>query len=1744
MAITQTGTNFIPSLACNSTPNTKDQRVTRSRCGQSVRHLRATSQIRRRLLNSSSLIAGLALGLTVAVPADRAWAQSTIPAVAGGSGGNNNTPASTGAGADGTQLGYTGGTGGSAGSTGGDGGNGATGSGQIAPDSGGAGGAAPGAAGSAGQTFLVGGSGGGAGAHGYVGAALPIGSTLTGGAGGAGGGGGDTTPGNHNSGAGGGGGGGGFAAVVEGNNALGTLAASLTGGTGGAGGDASIYGYAYGGKGGAGGGGLYLSTTANSSLTITDAVQGGNGGKGGTGSSFGNGGSGAGGSAIYGVNTGGTTTLTLTNTARALGGNAGAVATGGTAGDAGPGIAGANMNIILAAGATVSAGQTSNTASSRNAIQFTGGTNSLELQGNGGTSGRTYAAIDGNVIGSGTTTLKLTGAGGTFDLGLLDPAQGLSNVTGVTVGSTGSWIVGGTAVDPAPWLVTAGTLSNSLTGAQGATLAGNTTVEGGAHLSAHAVSNASAFTIGGNLSLVSPTSILDVTLGAATSTPLIAVNGDLTLNGKLNIFNSGSMTPGLYTLFGYTGDYLGSGLTIGTTPDAEARYVISTATANRVTLAVSINGLYWNGTTTAGSGVVVGGSGTWTASSGMANWIDPNDTSYVASNSGMPALFAGTAGTVSVNNTAGAVSSQGLKFTTSGYTLQGAAARDALAMTITSGVPKINVVGDATVATIALPLTGTQGLEKTGTGKLILTGTNTFTGGTTLTGGTLQLGDGTTTGSVVGNITNKAALVFNPGGTGASYAGVISGTGTVAKAGTGKLTLTGANTYTGGTTITAGTLQLGDGTGAGSVAGNITNNAALVFNPGGITATYAGLISGSGTLEKAGTGWQTLSGNNSYSGTTTVNGGLLLVSGDTALGSATGGTVVSSGATLGLYGTGLKVAEPLTLSGFGANGSGALASFRGNSSTAGTNTVSGTITLAADVSIVNSGGVGDALNLTGTITGNGTALYLGNNSSATNTISGQINLGTGGVGINSGSWAFTNQNTYSGITAIGTGAKLTFDNSSSQTVSNSIFNAGTLALSGSLSTYTGVISGTGDVQVVSGSSGNPVVALGGVNTYSGQTRVSNGWLAIGDVNSLGSSENGTTVSSGATLNVKLPSGSNSMNEALTISGSGEGSGAVIFNGSTLAFKGAITLADDAKIMAIRLDELDLQGGITGSGKNLTLTVGVYGTTAQKVSGQIALGSGGVAIEGGEWIFSGSKSYTGMTTISPVTYAGVPTIAGKLRVNGSLAGGVTVNALGTLGGSGTTGSVTVKAGGKVAPGNSPGTLTIDGTLGMEAGSIYQVDVTPAGEHDQLIVNGDVTIANGASVEVIAQPGTYPALSTHTILTASGTISGEFSSVTSDYAFLTPSLSYNGQNIVLSLVDNRLAFATYAKTANQFGAATAAQALEVGNPVSVAVRQLAIDMVPPAFDQLSGEIHPSAHTALLEDSRFLRNAVWDHLRASAGEEGRSVWGQAIGSWGHTSGNGDAARLDRSSGGLLMGIDASVGENVRLGTVWGYGQTNVDVDARGSSGKIDSFHLGSYASGQWGSAAIRTGIAYSWQDIHTTRHIVFPGFSDTTRAGYNGGTFQAFGEAAYGVNVGAMKIEPFASLAYVRARTDGFTETGGDAKLSGAESMTDVTFGTLGLRSATSFDLGKTLVILNAGSGWRHAFGDTTPITAIRYQAGGNAFQIAGLPVTRNAATLDASLNVAVSGQSSIGISYNGQLGNRIGDHTAKASVSFLF
>ena len=169
--------------------------------------------------------------------------------------------------------------------------------------------------------------------------------------------------------------------------------------------------------------------------------------------------------------------------------------------------------------------------------------------------------------------------------------------------------------------------------------------------------------------------------------------------------------------------------------------------------------------------------------------------------------------------------------------------------------------------------TGTGSVLQNSAGTTVVAGAMTHTGGTTINAGKLQIGNGGSSGSVSGDITDNATLSFNRQDA-ATYAGIISGTGNLLNEGSGTTILTGTNLYTGGTMVTAGTLQFGDGGTTGSVLGNIVNNGTVAFNRSD-SFTYANVISGTGNLIKNGTGDLSIVGNNVYTGNTTVRAGTL-----------------------------------------------------------------------------------------------------------------------------------------------------------------------------------------------------------------------------------------------------------------------------------------------------------------------------------------------------------------------------------------------------------------------------------------------------------------------------------------------------------------------------------------------------------------------------------------------------------------------------------------------------------------------------------------------------------------------------------------------------------------------------------------------------------------------------------------------------------------------------------------------------
>jgi outer membrane autotransporter protein len=600
-------------------------------------------------------------------------------------------------------------------------------------------------------------------------------------------------------------------------------------------------------------------------------------------------------------------------------------------------------------------------------------------------------------------------------------------------------------------------------------------------------------------------------------------------------------------------------------------------------------------------------------------------------------------------------------------------------------------------------------------------------------------------------------------------------------------------------------------------------------------------------------------------------------------------------------------------------------------------------------------------------------------------------------------------------------------------------------------------------------------------------------------------------------------------------------------GGTLTLDGG-TLQATASIDSARPVIVGAAGGtwLTEAGTTSTLSGAIDGTGALVKTG------------------SGRLNYTGVGTLSgPTTVAD-----GRLAVNGSLASSaITVGSGATLAGNGTVGATLVVAGGTIAPGNSIGTLTVNGNFVQAAGSTYQVEVAPGSNvSDRIQVVGRATIDSGATLNVARTSNGNFALDTrYTVVSADGGVSGVYTLTGDTFAFVQLEDTYDANHVYLTAVQKRR-FIDAGGTPNEVATAGALDLQPVRNPLTDALAWLPNDIAARhAFDQLSGELHASLKTGLLEDSRFVREASNDRLLGVFCAPGASdqvrrqpgardsnddacmpsadltAWGRVFGSTGHMRGDGNAARLDRDIGGFFVGADAGLDGGWRVGALGGFSRSDLSVDARQSSAKADSYTLGVYGGNRWGATSLRLGASYTWHRFNTQRSVSIPGYVDALSAKYDASTAQVYGELGHRLDIGTqVAVEPFAGLAHVKVNTDRFAERGSFAALHGGGSRADATFGTLGARfTAQVSDSTR----LRATLGWRHAFGTITP-RSTHALVGGLPFTVSGVPLASNVAVVEAGVETLLKPGLKLSAAYNGQFGGGVRDNGVKIGLDWKF
>jgi len=982
-----------------------------------------------------------------------------------------------------------------------------------------------------------------------------------------------------------------------------------------------------------------------------------------------------------------------------------------------------------------------------------------------------------------------------------------------------------------------------------------------------------------------------------------------------------------------------------------------------------------------------------------------------------------------------------------------------------------------------------------------LSGANSYTGGTTISGGTLAVASNAALGATSGGValsggslmatasfTSDRAIALSGAANGIdvnhaadtlTLSGDMTGSGAVTKTGSGTLHLIGSNSYSGGTTISGGLLK-GD---TASLFGDIVNNAALTFAQAS-DGVFSGAVSGSGTLTKSGAGSLTLAGTNSYSGGTRVEEGTLIGSSTSLQGAIVNAAAVTFNQTSdGSYAGAMSGSGTLIKSG------------------AGTLTLTGSNSYTGGTTVSAGGLIGDSASLQGAITNTAAVTF---NQTADGTYAGAMSGSGTLTKSGAGTLTLTGTNSYTGGTTVSAGA-LVGDSASLQ---GAIANDAAVTFNqASDGTYAGSMSGTGTLT----KSGAGTLTLTGSNSYTGGTTVSGGAL-VGNTASL----------QGAIVNTA----------SVTFNQASDGTYAGVMSGTgtlTKSGAGSLTLADTNSVSTVTIAEGTLRigtGGTSGwvSGAITNNAALVYDLSTSYELPTTLSGTGSLTLTGGGTAsFAGASGFTGAVSVEN---------ASLVLSSGSTSGSeVTVAQDGTLSGTGTIAGLVMKSGGRVSPGYSPGTLSVSGNVSFASGSLYRVEVYSSGAHDLISATGTASLLGG-TVEVVAQSGYQIPTASYTILSAAGGLSGQFDSVTANFAYLTPSLSYDAMNVYLTLQRNDIQFAESATTPNTTAVATAAQALGYGNPLYDALVMLTPAQADAAFKSLSGEIYASASEVMLQQSSYLRGSVGSRLRQSFGDgpaaggpttaalasgfEPTTLWVNGYGAWGNAWGDGNASSVSQSFSGFHAGADALVWGPVRVGVFGGYGQSSLSAPGVTSSGTIGTYDIGLYAGANFDHLRLSGGLSYSWQDVSMQRSVAFPGFSGASAASYMSGTAQLFAEAGYQFAQGSTVIEPFAGVAYVNLDNGRFTETGSAAALMGQAEGEQLVYGTLGVRGATRVLVpGLGWVKPSASLAWQHAFGETSTGATLAFASGSPSFTVDGVPVAQDSALVEPRVRLSVLG-----------------------------
>ena len=803
-----------------------------------------------------------------------------------------------------------------------------------------------------------------------------------------------------------------------------------------------------------------------------------------------------------------------------------------------------------------------------------------------------------------------------------------------------------------------------------------------------------------------------------------------------------------------------------------------------------------------------------------------------------------------------------------------------------------------------------------------------------------------------------------------------------------------------------------------------------------------------------------------------------------------------------------------------------------------------------------------------------------------------------GIAINGGSATINNNNqlTFKNTSTAGNAAITNPQNSVLGFVDTSSAGSANITSSGSIFFDNGSTAGSATISASNSNGGLGSVAFSNSSTAANAniTVNSGGGLTFLDTSTAG---NANITNNGATVTF--------------VNSSTAGSATIIINsGGTLGFQGNAT-AGNAAIT-----------NNAGGNVSFFLTSGPGGLN--KVSAGSIAGAGNYDIGANELTVGGNnlsttvagrisdlfgggslvKIGTGTLTLSSIgnNWTGPTSVnGGTLVVNGrNQSSAITVNNGSTLGGTGRVADTTIASGGTLAPGNSVGTLTVNGNLIFNAGSSYIVEVSPTAA-DRTNVTGTATLT-GATIRTIALPGSFHG-QTYTILNATGGLGGtQFASfISSNFApgARNPHLTYDANNVFLVLDPGTIELPP-GVGGNQAGVAGGINNAVLNGGIPPAGFDALLTMsgaqLTNALAQVSGEGGNGATTqtgfassgqfvgTMLDPSidgrgggtgggatGYAEEEESEALAYSSKSSGRdafariplkappgprdlidprwSVWASGYGGSASVSGNAAAGTNSTSASiyGTAVGADYRINRDTLVGFAMGGGGTNFSTAQNLGKGRADLFQAGVYGRKSFGAAYIAGALAYGWQDVTIDRTVTVAG-TDQLRAKFDAQTFAARIEAGYRFATALMGVTPYGALQATRVHLPGYSEFAVSGSnqfaLAFVSQTTNNLRSELGLRGDKSFAMQDGTLILRSRVAWAHDSNTSRAVNPAFQSLPGSAFTVNGAKPAADGALVSAGPEMKWrNGWSAAGL-FEGEFSRTTESYAGKVTVKYAW